>query len=277
MEGGCPSQQDVSSALEAAGVSMEATPGLSVEVRSRAGRAVLEVRDEERGQLLVREVRSEDCGAVAEVFALILLDAASLAPPPAEVSEVDSVAEASSSSPARPAPRPPLSKQEAGPGLSLGLLGGFGGTPSTSSKPLYLQVDAGYELDAFWLRGALSLSSASSIGEELQRQPYSARVELARELVGPPVWTRLSGGLALVASSLRSEDASRVDMLRVHPALSCGVSAGLVVSESLSIRSEVYGLWFPVRDRYTSAMGPVGESPRASAALGLGLEWRLGL
>lgn len=272
LQGQCPDQTAMSSALKAAGLASDVEATL--EIHSSEGQASLSV--EVSGQEIVaREVVSNDCSAVAEAFALITADALSNVPKaPAESAVVVEVAASDEAVELSTQATSPIEAKPTGSPLAFGIIAGFGTASNSTALPSFAQVDLSLRYGPGKLRAAVWGDSTESFAEDLSSRQLGARLEFGKEF-GSQYWLRPTAGAGFVVSQVSSSLPERKDLTRLHPIVVSTISAGIRLNSVLSFRADLRGLWFPVADRYISQAKSVGESPRSILSLGLGLEWKV--
>lgn len=296
IEGSCPEAAAFRSALEQVGVEVAEQSEVALVVRSVRGQASLSVQKTGR-ELLVRDVHSSDCPAVAEAFALISADAISnLSDSVGEIEErtkneksegkysnhnlgIEPLSDRDGDSVGEIEERTKNEKAEgeySSRNLALGVLLGFGSS-DMSAFPGFAEVGLSADLAAYKGRIALWADSSQRFGDELNRRGVGARVELGREYVRNRYWLRpaVGGGISVFQVTPTNVGQIRANTVRVLPLLAVSLGVGRQISSSVSLRTELRGLWYPIADRYISELSPIGESPRSMVSLGIGLEWKV--
>ncbi len=281
--GECPAHVS----MEMAGLVLDETSSTELRVQSGSGQATMLLRRAGE-EIARREVTSGDCPTIAEAFALIVADA--LADPPKQ--EAPEMAARESDPQEEPAgqahvrerperseelgvtakPSPPQNRVD---GIAVAVIGGIGKSSMSPEMPGLLQADVAWELAGYQVRTAVWGHSASSFGTALERRELGVRFEFGDPLHVGRLLFRPSAGVAAVASYVSSVAAGQHDLLRVHPALSATMSMGWELTQKISLRADVFGLWYPIVDRYKTDADVVGESPRTLLGFGLGLEYRI--
>ncbi len=281
VNGVCPTRQALEGALKKTGLVIDEGANAELQIRSTEGKATLLLSRGGGQEVAQRDVVSEDCTAIAEAFALIVVEALV-----GDSSEQDTATdEASETEPAPHAAEPPgrseklavevkpLPGQKRASRLSVALIGGVG-TSDSADAPGLLQADVAWKLAGYRVRTALWGHSTSSLAR-LERRQLGIRFEFGEPMHFARLWIRPSAGIAAVASHVTFSTSGQHDLVRVHPALSATVSIGWELTQKISLRADVLGLWYPIADRYLSGMEVVGESPRRFVGGGLGLEYRI--
>lgn len=285
--GECPASASLEMALQKAGLVLDETSSTELRVHSASGQATMLLRRAGE-EIARREVTSDDCPTIAEAFALIVADA--LADPPEqealETAAQESGRQAEPPEPARATEVPedseevvvaaePSPRQNRGDGIAVAVIGGIGKSSTSPDMPGLLQADVAWELAGYQVRTVVWGHSASSFGTALERRELGGRFEFGDPLHVGRLLFRPSAGVAVVASYVSSDAAGQHDVLRVHPALSATMSTGWELTQKISLRADVFGLWYPIVDRYRTDANVVGESPRTLLGFGLGLEYRI--
>lgn len=223
-----------------------------------------------------RVARSSDCVALADAIALIIataIEAEVRAPAPTEPPPATT---------AREVETPATTDREIGLEtaatrlenrtyvVSAGVL--WGAAMSDVGSVIFGELDVGIvnQRDR-GLRLGLSRDGTSSIGWQLERTAWTARVEAIGHARAAGVWLRGGVGAALVTSRVRSVD-TMTTTLRSHPALSGSATVGVPVSDRVSVRADLSTLGFPVADRYRIQGAEAATSPRAAFTIGLGAQ-----
>lgn len=271
IEGSCPEAAAFRSALEQVDVEVAEQSDVVLVVRSSGG-ASLSVQNTGQ-EILVRDVHSSDCLAVAEAFALIAADALmNLSALPKAVEPIsDSVGEIEERT--RAVER---EQSHSNHNLALGVLLGFGSSDMTAF-PGFAEVGLSADLATYKGRIALWVDSSQRFGDQLNRRGIGTRAELGREYVRSRYWLRpaVGGGISVFQVTPTNVGQIRANTVRVLPLLAVSLGVGRQISSSVSLRTELRGLWYPIADRYISELSPIGESPRSMVSLGIGLEWKV--
>jgi hypothetical protein len=108
----------------------------------------------------------------------------------------------------------------------------------------------------------------------LERHQKSGRLEVTRHYARQRLWLGPALGAGLVVSEASAPTLSGGAVVtRLHPTITGSLAGGLGLARGLSLRAEVGAQVYPVADTYVSTTrGEVGQSPRATLALGLGLQ-----
>lgn len=264
LAGDCPARADAEAALEAEGIAIAAADALvewTVAIESPSP-ARLAIWHEGEGRIAARSIDSDDCGAVADAFALIVgaqiasATAAPVAPPGATPPAPDVTAVVA---PTAPGPRT---------WLAIGVSGGAELAPDIDSGE-FAQIELSLRRGSWQLRAAGSVDTRNEFHSDVDRRLITSRLELgAREPAGR-MWVRWLAGGGIAISDFRS-------LIFVAPG---SVTTLLpVVSGSGALgrgpfRVEATALGFPVADRYLYNGIELARSPRYSLMLSLGLEF----
>ena len=283
VEGSCPSRDQVETALVGEEIAIVAGDAeWQVRISSSLdGTAVLEISHLRRSDHSLRRlVTSADCAAIADTFALITeshlravppqaapTPAASASPTPAAAPGMLPAPPTSSSSPAR------ALRRELSVGLSAGLDSGL--APEMSMG--FAQLDLGTTLRRRY-RARLTIAADraitySSAAGSIVRQQTSLRVEVGRRLQRSRLWLQPMLGAGLVVSNVEVDLGDDRGVRRLHPTATGSLLAGVALGSGVSLRAELGGQLYPIADTYVSVnRGAVGESPRATIGIALGLQ-----
>lgn len=261
VNGSCPSEAQVRAALVADGVVIDG--GVTVRVTAIEGGARLRILD---GDAVVvdRAVKSADCAAIAETFALIAAGYLESRPEPVEPPP-PSVVIQPAAAPGDATPVTTVARPRRSPRLALSVAGGAGWASAG-----FGQVDVSYGAGVRW-RVAVA-RGAPAVDAAVEREQTTARVEVGRRFDRGGLWLYPSAGGGIAVSQVRAPDTMSGRAVRLHPVATASVVGGVRLSGSWSLRLELGGALFPVTDRYFVGGAEVGESPRAEAGLSVGVE-----
>jgi hypothetical protein len=144
------------------------------------------------------------------------------------------------------------------------------------SRSQATQIEVGWWLHRHArLRARVDFGNSMVLDDIVQRDAWHAVVAVAPRLDRGRLWLEVAGGAGLVIS--RVERMAGADgIVRAHGALAGAAGAGIRLGAGASLRVDLDGLLYPVRDVYTLQTSAVARSPRAELAAGLGLEIAFG-
>jgi hypothetical protein len=116
--------------------------------------------------------------------------------------------------------------------------------------------------------------SGADITDEVSRQAWTGSLLVAAKRSAGRLWIKGGAGAAVVMSEVDAVMARSA--LREQGALAATASGGLRLWRGASLRLDVGGLVYPVRDRYTLRSTTIARSPWAELALGGGLDITFG-
>jgi hypothetical protein len=287
--GSCPSQAELVRAfgaqvLVAAPAEREAWRVQVQEGAGEAAGATVVLRTPAGELASTRTIRSDDCAALAQAFAFIVLahfvelrlieaqPAPSMTTEPARAA--DTRPAASATAPADPAPVTALTLDVAlGAGIGLGI------APAGAAPAAELALGLGASPSGWRAQLAAQLSAPvqqSSGSDRVEHWASGMRLELGGRIrLGRPWWLAggVGGGIAFVrvtALDLAQEPAT----LRLWPAATMTVALGLQLLPAWSLRWATAAQLHFRSDRYRiEPEGVVAESPRAAIASTLGLQF----
>jgi hypothetical protein len=287
----CPSPQQVETAFAAENLTTRTGPrtGWHVRVSDEADGAALQVTRADGTARQERRIRSTDCVAMAEAFALIAashLRAHATSRGPAPVASKPRTAMRDRTAPESP----PTVYGGGGPGASppglrraartltwaIGYQLGYESTlaPNTTGLSHHTHVavtrpDRWGAIAAFRRTGARDLHM--ELAPAIERSETSGALLLTRMFSRDQVWLTPAAGAGFALSQVA--DVGDATVRRLHPTVNGSVVAGLRITRWASLRGELSGQLFPIADTYsTTDDGVVGESPRATVSLGLGIQ-----
>lgn len=296
VDGECPGTAGVSAALDAEAIATtDAAAPWTIKVESADGAARLTVLHETAGRVAERATASDDCDAVAEVFALIvkgLLVVPQPAPPSPEPPPAEDEGHVRDSASAgvgdfrgpgavepsvRTSVEPvPDSRRRWSFGAAGGLDLGFDDT-----RARFIELEA-----TFAVRKSAGVRVVLDLGEHvsqpgfatIDRRQSALRAELETGARRGPLWLTVGagGGLSVSTVGVPSDDGHPV-VTRLHPVMSSTLMLGANATRSISVRAHLGLSIFPVTDRYvTATMGEIARSPRATLSFGVGLRFDVG-
>lgn len=266
-----------------------ATWSLRVE-RSAAGPLRLELRAPDGTLSLTRELRSEDCDALAPAVAIIAeVHFVQLSLPPAR--DPRRAARPAASRPARPpTPPPPPARRPAAPPRERQLSLALGGALDLAVSPLLARAAGQLDVAFRAWRAPVALRLAVLVDQPATQRGALDRVDLRQILTrldaalrvdGARLWAQGALGVGVALSHARALDLpGEPTALRAGPLVAACVGGGVRMGAGLSLRAEITAHLYPIADRYTvSPFGEIGRSPRASLLFGLALQldtvWRV--
>ena len=96
------------------------------------------------------------------------------------------------------------------------------------------------------------------------------RQTVGRRLQRSRLWLQPLVGIGLVVSTVEADDGA---VRRLHPTAAASLVGGFALGAGVSLRAELGGQLYPIADTYVSLnQGVVGESPRATLGVGLGVQ-----
>jgi hypothetical protein len=271
VEGDCPAREALANALDPI-AALDASYTVRV-WRSDAGRSRLELVAPDGGKLIDRVVASDDCGALAQVFAVMIethfarLHTPPPPPPPPVVEEVEVVA---------PAPPPPARRRML---VSLAAAGGVDVGVDPGEATGFGQFDLGVARaeQGFVLRLGAAVGSTTEqrvMSDRVERRETSVRLGVGYRFERGDWWIQPGAGAALVLADVTALDLmGRPGVVRAAPAGEVSFAFARRVGGRWSLRAEAATRLFPLADRYLiDGVGEVGRSPRASVSAALGLQ-----
>ena len=287
VDGSCPSQAELVGAfgaqvLLAARAEREAWR-VQVQDGGAAG-ATLVLRTPAGELASTRTIRSEDCAALAQAFAFIVLAhfvelrliEAQAAPPvtgePAGAAEARPAAPANTQ--AEPTPASALALEVAlGAGLGLGL------APAGAAPAAELALGVGPPRGGWRAQLAAQVSTPvrqRSATDRVEHWASGMRLELGGRIqLGRPWWLAAGAGGGVTLARVTGLDlAQEPATLRLWPAVTISVALGFELRPAWSLRWATAGQLYFRSDRYRiEPEGVVAESPRAAIASTLGLQF----
>ena len=125
------------------------------------------------------------------------------------------------------------------------------------------------------LRARVDLGDTATLDYVVGRQATAAVAALGPRFDRGWLWLDAAAGAGLVISRVDLMD-SGTQLVRAHGAFAGGASVGIRLGAGGSLRFDIDGLLYPVRDVYTLESSAVARSPRFELAAGLGLEIAFG-
>jgi hypothetical protein len=288
VHGDCPSGQDVASAFGAQVLSAASEQGVwRVEVRGSAEGAALTLHAPEGAVVSTRTIESNDCNALAQAFALIvlahfvelrLIDAPVAEPVPEP--EPTRAAPVAAAEPAGTAQQLATAPDRAlGLGVALGAGLGLGVAPSSAAPALDLSLGLGPR-DAGW-RARLAAQLTATVRHEsttdrIEHWRTGARLELGGRLrLTPAVWGEAAAGGGVTLARVTALDLpEQPATTRLWPALSASLALGVELGPAWSLRWATAAQLYPRTDRYrVEPEGVVAKSPKADVMTTLGLQF----
>jgi len=268
VEGDCPARDTLLSALSPIAALDDQ---YTVRVwRSDAGRSRLELVAPDGGMLIDRVVASDDCSALAQVFAVMIEThfARLHTPPPGPVArEVEEVA---------PAPPPPRRRRRL---LSLAAAGGVdvGVNPGEATGFGAFDLAIGRAQQGFVLRLGAAVGSTTEqrvMTDRVERRETSFQLGGGYHALHGEWWIQPGAAAALVLADVTALDLmGRPGVVRLAPAVELSFAFARHLGGRWSLRAEAATRLFPLADRYLiDGVGEVGRSPRASVSAALGVQ-----
>ncbi len=281
--GSCPSKQLISAALLRERTSRRAGYRVLVTTTSTGARLRVTGPNLPMGGV-VRSIKSDDCAAIADAFALIIAShvrAAALPPPTAN--------RASSLRPA-PAKRRVRSSVSAQPEvhsrvasglrrhspqltIAMGLSAGVDTALSPTGNVSYVELDVMALRTKYGLR--VTAGAEGTMRQDLNdsmtlfRSQRSGSIQAVRFASRGAVWYGATAGLGLVESFVTT---SAGTLKRLHPTVISALLVSGRVTSGLSIRAELSGHLYPVADTYIGEFGQfLGNAPQATLRFGAGM------
>jgi hypothetical protein len=295
--GDCPSADELSRALGGqVRAAADGEAAWTIEVEPAPPRAGLRLRAPDGALALERAIASEDCRALAQAFALIVI---------AQFAELQLLVAPSAPAPTPTPAAPPISRDapeheqeheheheherehEREPAvplaLDVALLGGaeLGIAPFAAAPAAGLALGLGPEPRAGGWLARLDLRVAAPVQHEsasdrVERWGGALRAELGGRLpLGFGAWLAATAGGGVTLAHVTALDlAGEPGALRIWPALSLSALGGLALGARWSLRLQASASVYPRTDRYViDPEGVVAKSPRAELAAGLGLQF----
>jgi hypothetical protein len=286
VQGSCPRADELRRALEARrGLVEDPAAPLVVQVRRGADASQVRLHRPDGARLLERAIRSDDCQALAEAFAVII-EAELGGLGPSRGARPDQAALLQSVDPPAPAAAVGLSAPPTAPRLrwSVGLGGGFAVVPDPGLAAGFGELDVSLRARSWGrlaLRAAAVLQSpATQVAptESVEWLQASFRLEAGFRLEARRLWVEPRGGVVLALDRVTATSLpDQPSQLRLHPGVAAGIALGLPLRSGLSLRAESTFCLFPLTDSYqVDPVGEVGRSPRLTFALGMGAQLDFG-
>jgi hypothetical protein len=109
------------------------------------------------------------------------------------------------------------------------------------------------------------------------RQTWGLVLQLGRRSGRDRFWFEVGGGAGIVVGRVSGGTTQQMgEVVRLHAAVAGTLAVGVRLGAAASLRFDVNGLLYPLRDRYTIAPITVARSPLAEVAAGIGLEVAFG-
>jgi len=280
--GDCPSAQAIERALPARVQVVPEGDGELIVVEQIDGGAIVHVVTAD-GPIDAR-LASRDCAVLAAAVAAVADARFVELPAPAPAPALVAPAATPPTAPVREQPEPPAAVVTS-PRWNLGAARALSIDPARSGTSSATQIDVGWwtpwrdmRLRArfdWGSRRTLANAADGSLGAD--RQAWALSLALARRFGHGRLWLEGAAGGALVVSHVTG-GAMQLggEVVRAHPAGAAIASTGVRIGAGASLRLELGGLVYPLRDRYTSEMTTVARSPRSELAAGVGLEVAFG-
>jgi hypothetical protein len=152
--------------------------------------------------------------------------------------------------------------------------------PGRASTSASTHVDVGWwsgwrdvRLSARVALGGKTDLATTDVMNTATRQTWGVSLSLARRAGAGRFWLEGGGGAAAVLSRVAGGTVQQSgEVFRAHGAVAASLAAGVRLGASASLRFDVSGLLYPIRDRYTIPSTTVARSPLADLAAGIGLE-----
>jgi hypothetical protein len=277
--GDCPSADELARAL---GRQVRAAafdePAWSVEVERSAPRTTLLLRSPDGEPSVQRAIESDDCPALAQALALIVLmqfaELQLLAAPLPEQAP-------SAPPPERGEPEPPDEPHAPALALDIALLAAaeLGIAPFAAAPAAALALGLGPPGEGWLVRLDARISTPvqqRSATDRVERWTSALRVEAGGRLrLGARFWLAGSAGGGLTLARVSALDlAGQPGALRVSPAVSISALFGLELTARWSLRLQTGASVYPRIDRYlVDPEGVVAKSPRGELIAGVGLQF----
>jgi hypothetical protein len=276
--GACPSAAAIERAL-----------GGRVEL-AREGATELVVEEVEGGAIvrmttatgpIDARLESHDCAVLASAVAAVAdawfveLPARSTAPPASEIlsAPTDTIAE-----------RPDVAVARVSPRWNLALARALVLDPERATTAAATQIDVGWwtrwrdvRVSARFTWGGKAELVTGDAMTAADRQTWGLVLQLGRRSGRDRFWFEVGGGAGIVVGRVSGGTTQQMgEVVRLHAAVAGTLAVGVRLGAAASLRFDVNGLLYPLRDRYTIAPITVARSPLAEVAAGIGLEVAFG-
>jgi hypothetical protein len=296
--GDCPSRDQLD--VEISQWSLPSTPSQSAPWRASVdrpilGKARLRLYAPDGALALQRDIRSEDCVALAKAFAIILethfldlglvlprkIEPAPEEPPPAQSTPAAKPEPAPPAKPKPAEPRPTQQHTAASSRLRIAL--GIGGQWALPDPGLTAAARGLFGIswhDEWTLQLGLSAALPQSQrgvsnNDQIDSQAFAATLGLAHRVrVNPDVWLEPHLGAGARISHLVAHEIVGEDEISTRVLAELGLASGLQLGPNWSPRLDVVGQILLDRDRYIIVpYGAVGQGPRVVLLATLGAEF----
>lgn len=139
------------------------------------------------------------------------------------------------------------------------------------------RAELGWELHRLArLRARVQLGDAMTLDDLVRRRALATVLTLGPRFDLGRFWVEGAAGAGLVLSRVQRMMPTD-EVIRAHGAFAGAAAAGIRLGSGASIRLDVDGLLYPVRDVYTVESAAIARSPRFELAAGVGLEITFGV